>query len=337
MSIDISVTEAVENASITVSSSTHSQVNKTLSVPRLGKYFRIEISEELQFVLNSVVIRIQYADEEVEAAGLEEESLSLYRYNPESDEWERLSNELDWVYETGVDTAENYIWANVSHFSDYAVGGELDQEPPGILSHEPHGAITNTVPTLEVVTDEPAECGYDTEDLDFEEMGYEFSTSDGILHWDTVSLSAGSYLYYVRCNDSLGNSNNVSATIEFTITTLGMEDFSMKPAKEGEIICEPDGIQNYRETGIDCGGPCGECPETTITTTVRKTTTTATTSVTTSVTSSVPTTLQTTTTIPETPSIIGRIVAFSSENIGWVAIIVTLLIVLSYYISKKAK
>jgi len=46
MYIDISVTEAVENATITVSSSTNSQVNDTLSVPGLGKYIKIEVSEE---------------------------------------------------------------------------------------------------------------------------------------------------------------------------------------------------------------------------------------------------------------------------------------------------
>jgi len=313
-SIEISVTEAVENATITVSSSNHSQVNKSLSVPGLGKYVRIEVSDELQAVLDSVVIRIRYTDEEVQTAGLEEESLSLYRYKPETDEWERLTSELDWVYGTGVDTLQNYIWANVSHFSDYAVGGELDQEPPEILDTKPDGRIRDTTPTLEVVTDEEAECRYDPEDRNFSLMRQEFSTSDGILHWDMVSLSSGSYLYYVRCNDSQGNVNNISATIEFTITAQRMEDFSMKPNGEGEIICKPDGERNYKETGIDCGGPCGKCPETTITTTVRKATTTATTSVTTSVMNSVPTTtIQTTTTIPAAPGIVGGVIAFSHE------------------------
>jgi len=37
---------------------------------------------------------------------------------------------MDWVYGAGVDTIENYVWANVTHFSDYSVGGL--RMPPSI-------------------------------------------------------------------------------------------------------------------------------------------------------------------------------------------------------------
>jgi len=338
MSIDIFVTENIENATITVLSSTHCLVNTSLSCPGLDKYVRIEVSEELQTVLSSVLIRIHYTDEEVEAAGLEEESLAFYHYNTQTYEWEELSGEMDWVYGAGVDTVENYIWANVTHFSDYAVGSVLDQEPPVILETNPEGTIKGTTPTLEVETDEQASCRYDSEDRNFSEMGHEFSTDDGFLHQDTISLSSGSYTYYVRCNDSIGNANNVSATIEFEITAPSMEDFSMKPTKEAETICKPDGEKNYKETGVDCGGPCGKCPETTTVTTSIKTTV-PTTSVTTSVTTSIATTTVTTTTVPEAPGIIGGVIAFSRE---WgdelsVAAILLLLSAMGYVLRKKGK
>ncbi|MBU4266647.1 MAG: hypothetical protein L6243_05295, partial [Candidatus Altiarchaeales archaeon] len=107
-----------------VSSSTNSQVNKTLSVPGLNKFVKIEVSEELQNVLSSVMIKIHYTDEEVMEAGLDESSLAIYRYDEDLDEWMELNEEMDWVFSAGVNTVENYIWANVSHFSDYTVGGE---------------------------------------------------------------------------------------------------------------------------------------------------------------------------------------------------------------------
>jgi len=345
MYIDISVTEAVENATITVSSSTNSQVNDTLSVPALGKYIKIEVSESLEAVLSSVLITIQYTDNEVEAAGLEEESLSLYHYNP-SGEWEKLTSNMDWVHSTGVDTVKNYVWANVTHFSDYAVGGEQDQEPPEILDTKPDGEITG-IPALEVKTDEPAVCRYDPEDRNFSLMRHLFS-GDGILHQDTVTLTDGSYLYYVRCNDSQGNTNQISAIIEFTITAPAGEDFT-RPAREGEIICKPDGKKNYKETGIDCGGPCGKCPETTMTTTIGKTTSTVTT-LTSPVTSSLPTTTITTptttittptttiitTTIPQL-SIIGQIIAFSGESAGTAAVVLSALLIIGYLFVRKRK
>ena len=337
MGISISVTEAVENATIMISSSTENQVNKSLSVPGLGKYVRIEVSEELQAVLSSVLIRIYYTDEEVAAAGLEEESLAFYHYNTETYEWEELSSEMDWVYRVGVDTVGNYIWANVTHFSDYAVGSILDQEPPEILDTNPEGTIKDTTPTLEVETDEQAECRYDEDDAEFEDMRYEFSTDDGILHEDTISLSSGSYVYYARCNDSIGNANNVSATIEFRITAPAMEDFSMKPAKEAETICKPDGKKNYRETGVDCGGPCGPCPETTTVTTSIKTTI-PTTLVTTSVTTSIATTTVVTTTTVPTPGIIGSVIALSrdwGDELSVAAIL--LLLSATGYAMKKGK
>ena len=120
--IEIVTTEDIAGAEITVSSSTNSQINKTLSVPGLNKFMKIEVSEELQNSLSSVMIKIGYTDEEVKDAGLDENSLAIYRYDEDSEEWVELNAGMDWVFSTGVNTEENYIWANVSHFSDYTVG-----------------------------------------------------------------------------------------------------------------------------------------------------------------------------------------------------------------------
>ncbi len=95
----------------------------SLSVPSLDKYLRIEASDTITNNLTYVLIRLYYTDKEVNASGIEEGSLGFYWWNAPSSVWEKLSPAMDWVYGAGVDTMENYVWANVSHFSDYSVGG----------------------------------------------------------------------------------------------------------------------------------------------------------------------------------------------------------------------
>jgi hypothetical protein len=53
-------------------------------------------------------------------------------YNETSGLWEKMSTDMDWVYELGINTDndvingkeyEGYMWANVSHFSTYGLSG----------------------------------------------------------------------------------------------------------------------------------------------------------------------------------------------------------------------
>lgn len=95
----------------------------SLSVPSLDKYLRIEASDTITDNLSYVLIRLYYTDEEVSASGIEEGTLGFYWWNTTSSTWEKLTPAMDWVYGAGVDTMENYVWANVTHFSDYSAGG----------------------------------------------------------------------------------------------------------------------------------------------------------------------------------------------------------------------
>ncbi|MEA3255354.1 MAG: fibronectin type III domain-containing protein [Candidatus Altiarchaeota archaeon] len=88
-----------------------------------GRYIRIEAGDALSDALDYVVIMLCYTDEGVE--GLNEDSLNVYHYNPDLGGWELLRDRMDWVYDTGVDSVGNYVWANVSHFSDYTLGGDV--------------------------------------------------------------------------------------------------------------------------------------------------------------------------------------------------------------------
>ena len=124
ISMDIVTSSNVSNATITVKSSTNSQLNDTLSVPGLNKYIQVETSQDVRQAITSIMLKVYYTDAELNASGLNESSLAMYWYNTTTQKWVKLSTNLSWVYGTGVNTVQNYVWANVSHFSNYAVGGE---------------------------------------------------------------------------------------------------------------------------------------------------------------------------------------------------------------------
>ncbi len=101
-------------------------MNGSLGVPGLDKYERIEASPGLSSSISSIVIKIYYTDDEIAAAGLNESSLGVYWFNVSDSSWVRLSENISWVYDTGFGSDINgkYVWAKVSHFSYYTVGGE---------------------------------------------------------------------------------------------------------------------------------------------------------------------------------------------------------------------
>ena len=91
-------------------------------MPGLDRYLEINVSSSLEDNLDSCLIKMYYTDEEVNASGLNESTISFYWYN--DTDWEKLnSTTMDWVFGTGVETIPNYVWANVSHFSIYTLGG----------------------------------------------------------------------------------------------------------------------------------------------------------------------------------------------------------------------
>ncbi len=120
--LDIFVKGNVANVAINISSGKESPTNKSLNVSRL-KYLDVDVDNVLSQMLTSVLIKIHYSDEELSAQNLTESSLGIYLYNSTLDDWTKLTSSLDWVFGTGVDEANNFVWANVSHFSSYGAGG----------------------------------------------------------------------------------------------------------------------------------------------------------------------------------------------------------------------
>ena len=77
----------------------------------------IEINSNISF--NSAILRINYTDAEI--GNLNESSLKLFYYNEGLNLWEEIS--------AVINLNENYIEANLTHFSVYGIFGDLNTEP----------------------------------------------------------------------------------------------------------------------------------------------------------------------------------------------------------------
>jgi hypothetical protein len=80
----------------------------------LGKYVEVDSSIISSEITWPVELRVYYTDAEVAAAGVDENSLRMYRWNGSS--WEQVA-------ESGVNTSQNYVWANLYSFSPYGPMG----------------------------------------------------------------------------------------------------------------------------------------------------------------------------------------------------------------------
>ncbi|MEM4347189.1 MAG: S8 family serine peptidase [Candidatus Altiarchaeota archaeon] len=125
--LEILTFENVTNAEITIKYYSYNPTNTVFSALELGKYIEINISQNLQNSLKAIMIKIFYTDEEVNSKGINESSLGFYWYNETTPEWMLLNDTWDWVYGIGVNSYENYIWANVSHLSIYCIGSETEK------------------------------------------------------------------------------------------------------------------------------------------------------------------------------------------------------------------
>ena len=111
---------------ITMSNNIPPTLNQSFGIVALGKYVSINVSDNLNDNLTWAIIKIYYTQAELEASGLDESSLVFRYYNETSEAWEPVTP--SGVNPATIGNYSGYVWANVSHFSDYAVGGELEVE-----------------------------------------------------------------------------------------------------------------------------------------------------------------------------------------------------------------
>jgi PGF-pre-PGF domain-containing protein len=113
---------------------TQSKVNITSNelTNNPGIYVLINISASIRTNLSYAVISVNYTDAEI--SSLVESSLRLHKWNTPnatSPIWDKLSGAGSpwYVNNAGVDTNNNFVWANITNFSEFGVSGDLYVPP----------------------------------------------------------------------------------------------------------------------------------------------------------------------------------------------------------------
>jgi len=94
----------------------------SFSVPSLSKYFRVYASENLVSGVEFFYLEFYYAESEVNVSGLDESDLAVYWFDENLSDWVVVNaTTMEWVYGTGLNMSDNFLWTNTSHLSDYAL------------------------------------------------------------------------------------------------------------------------------------------------------------------------------------------------------------------------
>jgi hypothetical protein len=115
------------NGTLNITYSSDNLVGTSLSVPDLGRYIDVEASQDIIDSLSSLMLKVYYTDEDIHSHYLNESTLGIYWFNTTNSSWVKLTTgNPAWVIGAGIqnETAPKYVWANVSHFSDYAAAGD---------------------------------------------------------------------------------------------------------------------------------------------------------------------------------------------------------------------
>jgi len=111
----------------------------------LGVYLDVSLAlyENTTDVFEAALVQVYYRESDLDQNGdgvtreigdINETSICLYWYDDASDSWVRLTNDLEWVLGTGVNTSDveiygelyaGCVWANVTRLSLFGLAGEL--------------------------------------------------------------------------------------------------------------------------------------------------------------------------------------------------------------------
>ena len=125
----------------------------------VGRYLEITLSENLQNqtsdIISEAYLKIYYRLSDLDLNGdgdtddpedLREDTLTLYLFDEPSQTWIKLSKDLDWVLDTGVNTTDiqlygesyaGYVWASLDHFSLYGLAALPNNRPPDVSDAYP--------------------------------------------------------------------------------------------------------------------------------------------------------------------------------------------------------
>jgi len=128
----------------------------------IGKYLNITLSENVQNetaeIIEAARIQMYYTESDLDRNGdgdtddledLDETRMAMYFLNESTSHWTKLTEDLDWVTDTGLNTTDielygenysGYVWAGLTHFSLYGLAAPPSNRPPN---------VTNAYPSVE--------------------------------------------------------------------------------------------------------------------------------------------------------------------------------------------
>ena len=185
------------------------------------KYVKVDVqtSQNTQeSIVEKYTLKIKYNEEEL--GGIDENTLSLYYWNGSA--WIRVTDYIGkdipsgpHVYDAGVNTEENYVWAVVNHFSVYALGGSSKPEVNILTPTEGEHFKASELVNVKVKWNGKDKLGIDH---------YEIKLNNG--PWITLGttteyilrdLPGGKYTVYVKAVNVLGTTTVDSVRFEVTI------------------------------------------------------------------------------------------------------------------------
>jgi len=212
--------------------------NETQSVAAV-KYVIVDASTTdgnttTEDIVEKYTLKLSY--DEAELGTIDESTLSLYYWNGSS--WIRVTDYVNstipngpFVYDAGVNTEENYVWAVVDHFSVYALGGV--SKPITSITSPEEGAefYTNTTVNVTITWEAEDKLGIDH---------YEIKLNDG--PWIRVGsneytfyeLSKGEYTVWVKAINLAGQYSEDMVTFKVTVLTVEEQKEIIEKLKEWE-------------------------------------------------------------------------------------------------------
>jgi subtilisin family serine protease len=226
--LEIMTSQNISNAFVNVISYTQNPGTTNVGVTALNKYVEIEVSPNIASSLSWALIKIYYTDDEVAATGIIEDSLRIYYYNSTDGTWTPYNPPNG-----GVDTTNNYVWANTTHFSLFGIYGNVPT--PTTTTTSPQGPTGGGgAPLVSAACEENWSCS----------------------SWSECYPNGTQYRI---CKDlsSCGTTKNKPEEVRSCIYTA--------PAKVpicGNNICETDLGENQTSCCLDCKCPTGyECKD----------------------------------------------------------------------------
>lgn len=261
--------------------------------------------------LSWAIIKMYYNQSELDAANIDPNTLKIYFYNESASPaaWEEIASDKQ-----GVDTTNNYVWANVTHFSTYGAFGTAPTTTTTTTSPTTTTSSGGSYPTIGTL-DNNIERSFTLR------KGYFFNF---ILNKDT---------HKIKLNDIDYENKEIEVTIESDPVTL-----KLKEGEKKTVDIDGDGIDDImlwantvttssaRITIKQFEGKTQEIVEDTMTDTTEKTTDTKTTE------------KETQEIIEETPEIEKQVADDTKYDFLWIALIVIVLgfgIYFYFYLKKK--